>query len=136
MMRSLEKSSKGTNKEVLNQLWKEKEKLEHTKFDDMFDFSQDFNSKSIDNRKTLNPNSEESNILKTSNIDYGMKEVKELKRLLFLTKLKFRQENKSAYHNMPSKDLKIKKKLTTRQTIWTNKEKFNLNDRLKASSKK
>lgn len=117
MTRFHERNSKGTNKEVLHQLNMEKEKLEHTKFDDMFDFSKDFNSKSIDNTKKFTVNLDDSDFFKPSTLDYGMQEVKELKRLLYLTKLKLRKDNRSAYDNMPAKDLKIKKKLTTRQNI-------------------
>ena len=123
-MKYQRKSSKKYKRDILDQLRNEKDKLEHTKFDDMFDFSNDFNCKSLDLRNAYSNYNDEKDNLKLSTLDYGMQEVTELKRLLYLTKVKLKQDNKNSFQNLKSKGIHLKKKLNTRKINIENKTKI------------
>ena len=100
-------------RDILNELKKEKDKLDEVQFNDMFDFSRDFNNPYEGRNTSRDEKGIEINDL--SALDWGMEEVKELKRLLYLAKMKFRKENKSTFQNMQNKGFKIKKKWNSRK---------------------
>lgn len=100
-------------RDILNDLQKEKDKLEEVQFNDTFDFSKDFNNPYEGRNTSRDQKGIEINDL--SALDWGMEEVKELKRLLYLAKMKFRKENKSTYQNLQDKGFKIKKKWNSRK---------------------
>ena len=89
---------------------KEREKMEEVQFNQEFDFSKDFSSHNI-MRNDHDDSEEEARINELSALDNGMEDVKELKRLLCLAKMKLRRNDPSINSkNIQHRAIKVKRK--------------------------
>lgn len=101
---------------------------------EIFNFSCDIIGPPEESRNTSREEDEAIEINDTSGIEKGMEDVKELKRLLYLAKMKFRKDNPNASDkDFNPKSFKIKRKHRPVRKVKTgyNKKRVNKNVRNK-----
>ena len=111
-------------KDIMANLKKEREKIEEVEFNEEFDFSKDFSSNNLGHE--LGRPSDEYDDNDISALDNGMEDVKELKRLLTLAKMKLRKENPTPTKKFQQRAIKVKRKGRNLRKVKTGYEKKRL----------